>query len=552
MCDGYTAVSAADGRTAWEILNDQPSGIDLILLDRRMPEIDGMQLLARIKDHPVFKDIPVILQTAADSKQDIADGIRAGAYYYLTKPIERNLLLSITAAAVDDVSRYNRLRKDIRDHAEALSLMTSGVFSFKTLDEADYLAAALAGICPNPRSAVVGLSELLINAIEHGNLGITIAEKARLIAEKRWTAEIESRLALSENRSKFATVDFQCADGRINFTIRDEGKGFDWRRYMDFNTSRIFDSHGRGIALARKISFDRLEYLGSGSEVVASVDIPFDAEHPQPAAITPPGPYGSGYERFHVRMEEELRVARTMQEKLLPSPQRASGLGDKYGLALSAHSETSFELGGDMWGAIPLDDNRLAIYVVDFSGHGVAAALNTFRLDSLIREMKGGGENPAEYLRTLNGPLTEMLPIEQFATMLYGVIDVAADNFTYATAGSPRPVLAEIGSGEVVIGEGGGLPLGIGDDISYENQCLPFPPGSLLLLYSDALIESRREEGGRVGKNGLTEMVRDTVRQLGDDTDAEAVLEPFFARIKRPLADDLTVICCVRSGKKVT
>ncbi|MCP4219209.1 MAG: ATP-binding protein, partial [bacterium] len=60
----------------------------------------------------------------------------------------------------------------------------------------------------------------------------------------------------------------------IRFTIKDQGKGFDLESYMDFSPDRVFDNHGRGIAMANKFSFDRLEYEGCGNRVMAVVKCP--------------------------------------------------------------------------------------------------------------------------------------------------------------------------------------------------------------------------------------------------------------------------------------
>ncbi|MEJ2214186.1 MAG: response regulator, partial [Gammaproteobacteria bacterium] len=79
--ESYDLRSAEDGLDAWNQLQANPEDFDLVLLDRMMPNMDGMETLARIKEHPVLLELPVILQTALASKQDIADGMKAGAYY---------------------------------------------------------------------------------------------------------------------------------------------------------------------------------------------------------------------------------------------------------------------------------------------------------------------------------------------------------------------------------------------------------------------------------------------------------------------------------------
>lgn len=269
---GYRTLTAEHGIAALEILEaDSGRNVDVILLDRRMPRMDGMELLKRLKRDSRFSDIPVIMQTAMSSREEVIEGIRAGAYYYLTKPFEPEVMLSITASAVEDRNRYLMLREEVAKHTSGLALLVSGTFVLRTLEEADTLAVTLALACPDSGSRVGGLSELLINAIEHGNLGITYEEKDTLLAGQNWHQEIARRLALAEHRDKRVTVEFTREDRRIDIVITDQGQGFDWRKYMELDPGRAFHTHGRGIALARALSFDDIEYRGDGNQVAATI-----------------------------------------------------------------------------------------------------------------------------------------------------------------------------------------------------------------------------------------------------------------------------------------
>ncbi|MCX8018369.1 MAG: ATP-binding protein, partial [Rhodocyclaceae bacterium] len=120
---------------------------------------------------------------------------------------------------------------------------------------------------------VLGLSELMLNAIEHGNLGIGYAEKTRLIAEERLEAEIARRLALPEYGVRKGRLSIERLPDGYEFTIKDEGSGFDWRAYLELSPERAYHTHGRGIAMARSLSFDRLEYKGCGNTVVAHIHV---------------------------------------------------------------------------------------------------------------------------------------------------------------------------------------------------------------------------------------------------------------------------------------
>jgi hypothetical protein len=114
------------------------------------------------------------------------------------------------------------------------------------------------------------LKELLLNAIEHGNLGITYSEKDGLDMEDL-EVEVSRRLTLPEYREKRATINYSSDAEKVSFLIKDQGNGFDWQPYMQFDPERVFDTHGRGIAMANTSYFDKVEYHGNGNEVMAVV-----------------------------------------------------------------------------------------------------------------------------------------------------------------------------------------------------------------------------------------------------------------------------------------
>ncbi|MDX9762146.1 MAG: response regulator, partial [Desulfomonilia bacterium] len=267
----YRIAVAVNGEEAWGLLQKTPDAFDAVLLDRMMPGIDGIEVLKRMKRHDELKGIPVIIQTAMTEETEILKGIQAGAFYYLTKPYRKERLLTVVKAAIDDHDQYKILRKEAHHTAHAFSLLIRADFSLKSLGEVDNLAAFLAKLCPEPDKAVLGLWELLINALEHGNLGITYEEKSELIRSNIWREEVNRRSCLEENQDKRVLVRYEKSEDDIVFTIEDMGPGFDWEPYLELRPDRVFDSHGRGIAIAGNYSFDRLEYLGPGNKVRAVI-----------------------------------------------------------------------------------------------------------------------------------------------------------------------------------------------------------------------------------------------------------------------------------------
>jgi len=152
-----------------------------------------------------------------------------------------------------------------------IEIPVAGVFRFKTLEAARYLALMLANACPEPGKVVLGLTELMINAVEHGNLEISYEEKTRLFEMDCWDSEVRRRLSETPYADRQVRVEFERLRDRIQVTITDEGRGFDWRQYLDIDPARLNHQHGRGIAMSRLISFDDVEYHGPGNQVSVGI-----------------------------------------------------------------------------------------------------------------------------------------------------------------------------------------------------------------------------------------------------------------------------------------
>lgn len=262
-----------NGRTAQEHIENHPPDYDLILLDRQLPEVDGLELLRIIKQKPALKQVPVIMETAIDDKDSINQGLSAGALYYLTKPLDRNTLLTLVQSAREDYVNNLALSKALAQAEKSLKFLELGQFRFKSIGEGSQLVKLLAQNFPDPGRVITGLQELMINAVEHGNLEIGYAEKTRLMKNGQLKQEINERMQHDEYANRWIEVDFRRLSDRIQVTFSDQGEGFEWRKYLDFDPNRVFDPHGRGIAMARKLSFDSIEYLGCGNQVRVSVNL---------------------------------------------------------------------------------------------------------------------------------------------------------------------------------------------------------------------------------------------------------------------------------------
>lgn len=258
--------SARSVRVGYDLI--RKASPDLILLDRMLGAENGLDLLKRLNADERFAKIPVIVQTACASSRELREGFDAGAAYYVTKPLDHDLLRSVVRGALRTVGRA---RNDAPKPIAGLEHLKQGTFEFRTLDEALDLAFQLGHCCPRPEVAVMGLSELMVNAVEHGNLEISYAEKSALCRANTWREEVARRLELPAYNERVAQVRIERRADAIRFEIRDQGPGFDWRCFTTFDPERAFDPNGRGIALAQQLAFGELHYVEPGNLVVAEV-----------------------------------------------------------------------------------------------------------------------------------------------------------------------------------------------------------------------------------------------------------------------------------------
>ncbi|PHV10948.1 response regulator [Chitinimonas sp. BJB300] len=268
---GYAIETAADGEAAWACLMANPLRYDAVLLDRMMPGLNGMEVLRRMQANAQLSTLPVVMQTAVGSAEAVREGMEGGAYYYLTKPFERDILLAIVAAAVAQHRTQDSIRRAAENPLEAMMLMHNAEFSLSTLDEAQRLAGLLCRMAKLPERVAMGLTELMVNAIEHGNLGLGYADKKAMMQNGRWREELEAMQRLPEFAGKRVEVSVQRKGDLLRVEVRDEGNGFDWEQYMQFDPSRAFDPNGRGISMARAMSFETLDYQDKGNRVVATI-----------------------------------------------------------------------------------------------------------------------------------------------------------------------------------------------------------------------------------------------------------------------------------------
>jgi CheY-like chemotaxis protein len=279
---GFTlraARSIADGRAAIEsaLAGEGGAELDAVLVDWSTRETEAVELLQWLEALPATGKLEIIVQSAGDLPEPLRAGFDRGVFVHLTKPYEADRLRALVAAGLasrDCRRSLVELTERVRD---CFALLAQGIFELRTAREAELLAAHIGSACGDPQRGVAVL-ELLMNGIEHGNLGITYAEKSRLLAERQYRQELERRLALEENRYKRVRATLSRMGDHLQILIEDCGPGFDFRRYLVFDKDRFLDPHGRGILLARA-AVD-VEYFEPGNLVRVTLPLVEPTDEP--------------------------------------------------------------------------------------------------------------------------------------------------------------------------------------------------------------------------------------------------------------------------------
>jgi sigma-B regulation protein RsbU (phosphoserine phosphatase) len=255
--------------------------------------------------------------------------------------------------------------------------------------------------------------------------------------------------------------------------------------------------------------------------------------------------------RMTLEMDDQLANAIALQNEMLPSAERLAHIEAHCPLDVSSYYKARDKIGGDIWGIEVTGPQRCMIYAADFTGHGVAAALNTARFHSFIHMMRQRTQKPGSLLWKLNKRLHEVLPTNQFATMFCATLDFKAQSIEYASAGAPPQLYRRSSNAPFEILSQPSLPLGVLRDTAYESQTAPFLHGGTLALYTDGLIETPKPPHSAFTVESLKDFL-DNAPQWQTSSDLRrAVISHLFAKPAAMPDDDVTLIVAKNTGGAV-
>jgi sigma-B regulation protein RsbU (phosphoserine phosphatase) len=239
------------------------------------------------------------------------------------------------------------------------------------------------------------------------------------------------------------------------------------------------------------------------------------------------------------RMEEELNIARDLQMSMLPSE-----CPTIEGLDIAAYSVSAMEVGGDFYDFIDMGENKLGFVIGDVTGKSVSGALVMSASRSVFRMLSEEDLNVSESMIRANRRLKKDVSSGMFVALLYAVVDATKQTLTLCSAGQTQPIqISEKGEeANLVETEGDTFPLGILEEVDYEETRRQLKPGDKVIFYTDGIVEAMNEQEELYGFERLLD-----VAQGARSMDADSLLKEILAKVDEfvgdaPQHDDLTVI----------
>ncbi|MEZ5691675.1 MAG: fused response regulator/phosphatase [Rickettsiales bacterium] len=244
---------------------------------------------------------------------------------------------------------------------------------------------------------------------------------------------------------------------------------------------------------------------------------------------------------FNERISKEINMAKETHKILIPDENNIKEIEENYNMRICSYYRPCSELGGDFWGVKSMSSDKLAFYNVDFSGHGVNAALNVFRLHAIMQSAIDTAYIPSAYLTHINAILSPLLPSGQFATMFYGIIDKKNNKLSYASAASPSAILFNKNKGSYELLESTGTLLGAIDRTSWQMKEVDFDSGDCLMLYSDSLVETGDKDGNFIEVEYWADLFCKYIKQGEGRKAFSGILDDFKEKCFDNITDDLTL-----------
>ena len=469
----WRTVLVADGEAALRTTRELRP--DAIVTDVMMPRLDGFSLVAAIRADPDLAATPILMLSARAGVEAVSEGFAGGADDYLPKPFRSHELVERVSARLSAAARERESRRS--SDAEA-QVNAAYVQLDIALQAADSVTGILDALLDSPvgsggASAIaIGVLEAETNNVRFDYAGAVPGE----LRDRYHLVSLDTPLVpvdvIKTGEPRVITDTFSLApryDHVVHETV--DSVRACVSQPLRGQDGSVIGSLGLLWSTAREFDPGELEMFARTAEMTQSA-----------------------LDRVRI-MQREHRIAVDFQEHLLDLDR-----GSTAAVVAASYQPAgkAMRVGGDWYLVAPLDiPGRIAISVGDVVGHGLHAATVMSRLRAAVAATALTDPDPAAVLATLDRYAATM-PGARCATVSYGVIDTdsqtesgdGAASISYTCAGHPYPLIVAPDGTPAFLRAGRRPPLAAWEDDGEHNTAEhPLPPGSLVLFYTDGLIE---------------------------------------------------------------
>ena len=267
--EGYEVITGSDGEEGLDLFRTLHP--EMVITDIRMPRRDGLSVAITIRQEAPH--VPVTVITGHGTEAMAIEALRAGVTDFIKKPVRMEDLSG--ALSRMEAGRRQLLAVEHAGLPAAVRVLQRS-WKYRLGNELEVVPQFVDGLLANcgtgdDRQAVMELSlalrELVINAVEHGNLGLNFEQKTAALEDGTLVKLLERLALVPANARRRVTVEATLRDRELTVRIADMGQGFNWRDLADpHDPANLLSLHGRGVLLAR-MSVDSLTYSHKGNVV---------------------------------------------------------------------------------------------------------------------------------------------------------------------------------------------------------------------------------------------------------------------------------------------